>query len=207
MLFSNFQSGKNAPLPLLFLGIIFFLSGCGYTNPYSQPSELVDEGGEQVSIYVSMWENRTSELGYQSVLQQTLVRWLKKSRRFSLTNNRAEADYILSGIIESAEYPGLSYGLWERAVELRAEITFSFNLKENDTGKIVLQKRDFTRREAFRVGSNASDMEMNKKEALRELADDIADNIYIQLFYKFSRDDLKDVQEEIFPEDEIDIDD
>lgn len=193
-------------LPLLIICLL--LSGCGYTNPYADLTELDTDNGGRVSIYIDMWRNHTAELGYQTLLKQSLVRWLKKSPRFSIAAKRSQADYVLGGTVHSARYPGLSYGNYDRAIELRAEIEISFQLIDNKTGTPLIKSRQITRREAFRVGENASEAESNKREALLEIADDIADNIYMQIFYKFSRKDLIGVQDEVMPEDDVrDIDD
>ncbi|MCB2181504.1 MAG: hypothetical protein KQH63_05735 [Desulfobulbaceae bacterium] len=166
---------------------VLLLHGCGYTNPYSPSAS--DEGNPEstVSIFVDMWENQTSEMGYQSDMKQSLVQWLKKSRRFTLTKNRGDADYLLGGVIKSAHFPGLSYGNWDRAVEVRAEISFSFYLKKRESGETVLENKHITRRESFLVGGDASATETNKRRALLKIADELADNIYIQLYYRFSQ--------------------
>lgn len=171
----------------LLLVLLAALSACGYSNPYVQPDEA--EGvvrPDTYSIYVDMWKNNTSELGLQSEVKQSLVRWLKKSPHFSMARTPEEADYILSGVIESLHLPGLSYGKFDRAVELRAELTFSVELKKRDTGEIILKRGDADWHESYRVGGDAADMEMNKREALRETADNIAENIYVNIYNKLS---------------------
>ncbi len=188
--------------------LLILLTGCGYTNPYSETTALDEDQDGTVSIFVDMWTNQTAELGFQSYIKQSLVGWLKKSPRFTMARDKASSDFTLDGTIFSARYPGLSYGSFDRAIELRAEIELSFNLKNSKTGKTVLQSRKITRRESFRVGTVSAEAETNKQLALMEIADDIADNIFVQVFYKFSRDDIKGVRDEIMPEDDIDeIDD
>jgi len=170
----------------LLLALTMALAACGYSNPYVQSED--SESGKQgtVSIYVEMWKNNTSELGFQSEVKQSLVRWLKKSPHFSMAPTPEQADYILSGVIESLHLPGLSYGTFDRAVELRAEITFSVELKKRETGAIILKKGDADWHESYSAGRNAAAMEMNKREALREIADNISENIYVNLFNRFS---------------------
>lgn len=205
MLSVHFQTMKKITT-LLFL--CFLLTGCGYTSPYADLSEYDANQNGTISIYVDMWNNRTAELGYQTVLKQSLVRWLKKSPKFSIAPERSQADYVLGGTVHSVHYPGLSYGLFNRAIELRAEVEVSFQLTDKKTGDSLIRSRKITRREAFRVGENAAEAESNKRRALIVIADSIADNIYIQIFYKFSRKDLTGVQDEIMPEDDVrDIDD
>lgn len=201
MTYTEIACGNRAFLPLALLFMVpLLLSGCGYTNPHSRSNELDTDRDGKVAIYIDMWQNRSGEFGYESTLQQSLVDWLKKSRRLILTRDRQQADYILTGTIHSARFPGLSYGDFDRAVEVRAELEFSYVLKNADTGEIVLRQQKFTRREPFLVRNSAVGTDVQKRKALQVIADDIADNVYIQLFYTFSRDDLKEGREEFIPE-------
>jgi len=174
-----------AILPALLLALLMALSACGYSNPYVHNDTAGDKQGT-VSIFVDMWGNKSSELGFQSYVQQSLVRWLKKSPHFSMARTPEQADYLLSGIIESVHLPGLSYGIFDRAVELRAEITYSVEVKNIKTGEIVLQRKDADWYESYSAGRNAAALEMNKREALRKVADNIAENVYVNLFNRFS---------------------
>jgi hypothetical protein len=128
---------KQLCLLMLFLTLSVALSACGYSNPYSREDDSAPEAvaGETISIYVDMWSNNSSELGLQSEMKQALVRWLKKSRNFSMAATPDQADYVLGGVIESSHYPGLSYGAWDRAVELRAEMKYSYHLRNHPAEK------------------------------------------------------------------------
>lgn len=181
-----FTSRNPFVLFALLLALGMALSACGYSNPYVQSDEAEGFKPDAVSIFVDMWQNKTSELGFQSDVKQSLVRWLKKSPHFSMARTADQADYILSGAIESIHVPGLSYGIFDRAVELRAEITFSVEVKNTKTGEIILQRKDADWYEAFSAGRDAASLEMNKREALRQVADSIAENIYVNLFNRFS---------------------
>ncbi|MFH1217485.1 MAG: LPS assembly lipoprotein LptE [Pseudomonadota bacterium] len=180
---------------LLLMFATFLLSACGYTHPYAK---MQSEGGTNkqnaVSIYVDMWDNQTSELGYQSEIKQALFRWLKKSSFITMAQSKEQADYILDGTVESAHYPGLSYGIWDRAVELRAEVLFSFKLTEKKTGKVSLQKGERKWHESFKASNDAATTEMNKREALQEIAEHIAENMYVQLSYRFSHKDQAGIE-------------
>ncbi|MBI5557926.1 MAG: hypothetical protein HY885_09830 [Deltaproteobacteria bacterium] len=180
---------KQLSLLMLFLTLCVALAACGYSNPYSREDDSGPEAvaGETISIYVDMWSNNSSELGLQSEMKQALVRWLKKSRHFSMATTPDQADYVLGGVIESSHFPGLSYGAWDRAVELRAEMKYSYHLKKNNTGEIILEKRNAPWQESFRAGADAAATEMNKRQSLKLIVDTIAENIYMQLFYTFSK--------------------
>lgn len=168
-------------LTTLLLTAIFF-SGCGYTNPYTLPTDT-DGENDRIPLYLEMWNDETNLLGYQAVIQRSLVHWLKKSKKFVLVNDRSDTSHILSGAIHYADFPGLSYGTFDRAVELRAKVKFSYKLKESENNLIKLEKKAFTKLKSYRVGSSAVATEDNKQSALQEIADDLAEEIYIELSY------------------------
>lgn len=177
---------ESVILTVLLLALAVGLCCCGYSNPYARSEASDNAPFESVSIYVDMWKNKTGELGLQTEMTQALVRWLKKSRHFTMAASPNQADYTLRGVIESAHYPGLSYGAFDRAVELRAELTFSFELKKNSTGEIILKREETPWHENFTTGRDSATTEMNKRQALALITDDIAEQIYINLFHSFS---------------------
>lgn len=175
---------------VLLLSVIFLLSACGYTHPYvKMMSEGQGNTENGISIYVDMWDNQTSELGYQAEIKQALFRWMKKSSFITMAQSKEQADYILDGRVDSVRYPGLSYGEWDRAVELRAEVLFSFKMIDRKTGKVFLQADERKWQESFRANKNAATTERNKRESLQEIAEHIAENMYVQLSYRFSHKD------------------
>jgi hypothetical protein len=168
-------------LTTLLLTAIFF-SGCGYTSPYAPPTET-DGKGDRIPLYLEMWDDETNLLGYQAVIQRSLIHWLKKSKNFGLVKNSSEASHILSGTIHSADFPGLSYGTFDRAVELRAKVRFSYKIEEMKNNLIKLEKKEFTKLKSYLVGSSAVETEDNRQRVLQEIADDLAEEIYIELSY------------------------
>ncbi|MBC8316528.1 MAG: hypothetical protein H8E41_01385 [Desulfobulbaceae bacterium] len=164
---------------LILTAILF--TGCGYTNPYAVSD--ADGTDERVPLYLEMWKDNANQMGYQNVIQQSLVHWLKKSKSFVLVRDRQDADHILSGIIHSVDYPGLSYGTYDRAIELRAKVQFSYTLEEKENNTVKLKKKNFTKLQSFMVGTSAVGTNDNKELALREIAEELAEEIYIELSY------------------------
>lgn len=165
---------------LLVTALLF--SGCGYTNPYT-PSTDTDGKDDRIPLYLEMWHDETNLLGYQAAIQRSLVHWLKKSKKFILVNDSSDASHILSGTIHYADFPGLSYGTFDRAIELRAKVRFSYKLKESINNSIKLEKKEFTKLKSYLVGDSAVETEDNRQRALQEIADDLAEEIYIELSY------------------------
>lgn len=181
--------------------LLLFTGGCGYSNPHTRTADFDQDGDGRIRIFLDMWTNQTNLLGFQAQIQQSLIQVLTKSSRFYLTQNRASADYILDGTIYSVEIPGLSYGLFDRAVEVRAEVKLGYRLREAGSGKVLLQNNKYIKRQAFRVAGDAVRTQSNQDLALLLLADSLADDIDIQLFYLFTRNDIGNTQELIPTED------
>lgn len=169
--------------------LLFFTGGCGYSNPHTRTADFDTDGDGKIRVFQEMWTNQTNLLGLQGQIQQSLIHVLTKSNRLYLTHNKASADYILDGTIYSVEIPGLSYGDFDRAVEVRAEVKVGYRLVDVRDGNVVLQKNKYIKRETFQVGEDAIRTLSNQDLALVLLADSLAADIDIQLFYLFTRGD------------------
>ena len=177
MFLSNYMKILTALLVTALL-----LSGCGYSNPYATPTDSQDKG-DRIPLYLEMWDDEANLLGYQAVIQRSLVNWLKKSKQFKLVSTIGDAQHKLSGIIHYADFPGLSYGTFDRAVELRAKIKFSYALKSLVDNSTLLEKKEFIILKSYPVGSSSVETEDNKQHALQEMANELAEEIYIELSY------------------------
>ncbi len=168
--------------------LLFAMAGCGYSNPYNgdMPGLSDDQRPEAAPIYVGMWKNNTSELGFQSLIYQELIEWLKKSKMVILVQDRRQAQYILDGSIRSIRFEGLSYDEYDNAIELRSVTRLSYELRDRESGAIVWQQPGLVRRNNFRVGNDSVITSDNKRKALANIARDIAQVIYTRIFYTIS---------------------
>lgn len=182
--------------------LLYFTTGCGYSTPHTRIAKHDADGDGTIRIFLNMWSNQTNLLGFQGQVQQSLIQVLTRSNHYHLTQNKARADYILEGTLYSVEIPGLSYGAFDRAVEVRAEVKLGYRLVDAKSGNVILQKNKYIKRETFQVGDDAVHTQGNQDLALVLLADDLADDIDIQLFYLFTRDDIGKNQE-LIPTDDI----
>ena len=179
---------KSLYFPAVFL-LVWLLSGCGYSSPYATQTEFAEEADGVMTLYLSMWKNQTNELGFQSMIYQDLIKWLKKSKRVRLTQDRQEAKYILEGTINSIRFEGLSYGSYEEAIEIRAITRLSYALREKETDKIVWQRTNYIRRDNFRVKNDSVITSDNKRKALADISEDVAEEIYTKIFFTIARTD------------------
>jgi len=177
---------KTLYFPTVFF-LVWLLSGCGYSSPYATQPEFIEETDGVMTLYLSMWKNQTNELGFQSMIYQDLIEWLKKSKMVRLTQDQQEAKYILEGTINSIRFEGLSYGRYEDAIEIRAITRVSYALREKETDKILWQRTNYIRRDNFRVENNSVSTSDNKRIALAAISEDVAEEIYTKIFFTIAK--------------------
>ena len=178
---------------LLIASIVLLLAGCGYYNPY------VGHGYKHISLYRSMWPNRTTEIGLENTMFQAQSDWFRKSPLLTLTDSAAEAEYELSGSIERIYYPEISFGKFREGIQGRAELMVNFSIKDKKSGKIVWERKGRTRNQTFRMNQDPIQLQINKKAALQRIADDFAEEIYLFLINRLMRPDPEPFREEPEP--------
>jgi len=167
---------------LLLATLLIFLQACGYHHPGATRSD-----GKQLKIAVANWQNRTGVLGLESDQLQTMVRWFSKGNVFRLSDQQ-EADYFLTGTLESLRSPGQSYTSADRATQLQARMRVSYQLKDGK-GNILLEEKSVLWTESYAVGGDAIRTEDNRRKALDKLLDDIAKDIYLQILVVYDAGD------------------
>ena len=159
----------------LLLGIsCLVLTGCGYRNPYVQPHVATQAAK---SVYLSIWPNRTNELGLETAIYRNLVSWFQQSPHITITSNKADADFLLSGEISAINIH--FNGRYDQAVEVNVVLTVSYQLTEKANNTILLEKTDLTFAEAARIGADASTTRANKNKALSIINEDLAELVYL----------------------------
>jgi hypothetical protein len=120
-------------LPRFFLLFLFVISlcSCGYTNPYVQKSS---QETNPKTLLITTWQNRTSELGLESIYFRLFNAWFKKSANINVVFEEDEADLKLVGEISSIDLPGLFYDFFDEALEIKIKFMnlFSLSLQEKE---------------------------------------------------------------------------
>lgn len=169
---------------LAVLPALLLTYGCGYHSPYATPdSKALPESG----IHLKVWENRTNELGLESVLGQALADWIIQSKHLRIKTCNSDADYELSGILLSTADSGTSYDVHDLVQTLKTVIHMSFTLRETRTGKVVWTVADLARETSYPVGPNTVSTRSNKKKAFAILANETAEDIYMRIFYTLTQ--------------------
>jgi hypothetical protein len=150
---------------------------------------VASSNAKPIALHRSMWANQTNELGLETTFYHALSDWLRKSKLITLTEKKAEAEYVLTGKIVSIYYPELSYTTNNVANELRANLTVTFSLKDQASGKTIWEKTNYTRTETLAAVADTNQLRAYKKVALAQIADDIAEEIYLHLINSIMRPD------------------
>jgi hypothetical protein len=161
---------------ILFL-LAFSCISCGYSNPYAK-KELQETPSK--TLLLTTWQNRTNELGLESIYFRLFNAWFKKSSRISVVFEEEQADLKLSGEIAAIDLPGLFYDSFDEALEIKLKLTVSFTLRDNRNNSVLWQERKFTIYEPFIIDPSGERTRYNKQKALLRIGDEIGELIYLK---------------------------
>ena len=161
---------------LLFF-VVVSISSCGYTNPYVHNNT---QETKTKTLHITTWQNRTNELGLESVYFRLFNAWFKKSGRIAVVFDENEADLKLIGEISSINLPGLFYNSLDEALEIKIKLTVSFALYNTSNNIILWQEKQYVVYEPFLLDPTGEETQYNKKRALIRIGDEIAEIIYLR---------------------------
>jgi hypothetical protein len=170
---------KTWPVSLIwFFSALLILQGCGYHNPYSGTK---DQEQADVAVYLSVWDNRTNEMGLENLIFQKTADWLQQINSLRTTTDTDQADYLLSGTVLGVDYPASAFSTTSTATTLNAKIRVEYKLTYRANGKLIWQTTETVRGSGYPVGADALRSQSNKNTALETIADEIGENIYLKL--------------------------
>lgn len=166
----------------IFLLVIMLLAGfacssCGYSNPYAKVSS---QEIPPKTLLITTWQNRTNELGLESIYFRLFNAWFKKSSRISVVFDEDQADLKLTGEISAIDLPGIFYNSFDQALEIKLKLTVRFTLRDNRSNAVLWQERQFITYEPFIIDPSGERSRYNKQKALLRIGDDIAELIYLR---------------------------
>lgn len=163
-----------------FLFVLVFLLpwGCGYSNPYVQKNSQDTLGR---TLYITTWQNRTNELGLESVYFRIFNGWFKKSGIVDVIQDNDQADLKLTGEISSIYLPGQFYDTFDEIIEIKMKLTVSFTLYDNQTKKILWQEKQFAVYKPFLLDPSREQTLRNKQKAILQIGDEIGELMYLRI--------------------------
>jgi len=150
---------------------VLIIAACGYHNPnvYSGPSR---------TIYITDWKNRTSELGINTKLYQSLVRWFQNSGSLHISSERQGADLILAGEIKSLYLPSRSYGSNNIAIQGKMLLSVRYVLKDLQTDTVLLEELDHVFGEDYLISTDSAVTRDNENKAIDQALKDLSQKVY-----------------------------
>lgn len=167
-------------ISVLAIAILTVVASCGYRNPYVY-------SGPERSIYVTNWNNRTSELQLDARIYQSLLKWFQKSGSLTITKDKEGADFILAGEIVSISLPTLTYNSSNSASNVNIRLTVRYVLKDLNTEAILIEQPKETWTEEYQVTSSFSATKDNENDALEVIIDELSQKIYQRSLLEFAK--------------------
>jgi len=152
---------------------VFAIASCGYR--FSGGGELP---GDVKRVFITIFTNRTSELGVENVLAAQLTdEFLSLGPRGILTSQRQTADAELSGIISTVQIYTVSLRTQLSSAERRVVIKVAARLTGTD-GKVLWRADALSASQPYRVEADKLTTDVNKRAAITNATRLLAETIY-----------------------------
>jgi len=153
--------------------------GCGY--------HLAGTGGQAPgnikSIAIDVLQNNTAEVGLGSVFTNAIINQFVQWKRLPI-KPRKEAEGVLSGAITGIKTQEVSHVDSQKTLTTRLTITLKITLKNVKTDEILWQ-RNYSYYEDYVETGNALDTALLRRQASNEIAEYLAQKIYLDMFEEF----------------------
>lgn len=172
---------KKILLIVVLLVPSLLLTDCGYR---------FSPGGEHISkairdVFVDNFDNRTTEANIENYVRNSFIDQMRRGSRFNVVASKKECDALLSGSIQRIATSHVSYTSSDVAKEDRVYLTMQLTFESVKTGKVIWASENFTGKKVYTVSTDTSTTERNRKAAIRELSDDMAEKAYRSIMSGF----------------------
>lgn len=169
-MFELHTTGKIIGIVIL---VVFTIASCGYR--FSGGGELP---GEVKRVYITIFNNRTSELGVENVLAAQLTdEFLSLGPKGVLVSDRQTAEAELSGEISTVQIYTVTLRTQLSSAERRVVITVAARLTGTN-GKVLWRADALSASQPYRVEADKSTTDLNKRAAIASAARLLAETIY-----------------------------
>ncbi len=153
--------------------VFFTIASCGYR--FSGGGELP---GDVRRVFITIFNNRTSELGVENVLAAQLTdEFLSLGPKGILASERQAADAELSGVISTVQIYTVSLRTQLSSAERRVVIKVAARLTGTD-GKVLWRADALSASQPYRVEADKLTTDVNKRAAITRATRLLAETIY-----------------------------
>ncbi len=161
---------------LLCLAVV---SGCGYhfsgqANPFS---------GDIRTIAIPVFGNQTTETGFENYVTNQLVYQFSSRKKLQVVGLQ-EADAVLRGKVLSVDLQDVTFTGSYYGIQRKVVITLKAALETRD-GRVLWQDENIRKEENYRIDANPLATEDEKQKALRKIAAELAEMVYVRMFEDF----------------------
>ena len=153
--------------------------GCGY--------HFAGTGGQAPgnikSIAIDVLQNNTTEIGLGSVFTNAIINQFVQWKRLPI-KPRKEAEGVLGGAITGINTQEVSHVDSQKTLTTRLTITLKITVKSVETDEILWQ-RNYSYYEDYVETGNALDTALLRRQASNEIAEYLAQKIYMDMFEEF----------------------
>jgi outer membrane lipopolysaccharide assembly protein LptE/RlpB len=171
---------KSINFLLLIITLFTTTLGCGY--------QIMGRGGGFPEGITSMailpLENKTKEANLSAIFVSALRREFIFRREVEIVSEK-KAETTLEGIITAITTSSIAYDQEGRATEHRVSITLNLRLVRQGSEEILWRGDNITGSEEYLVSTDVIVDEERKNSAIRKIAADLAEEIYIKIKERF----------------------
>ena len=164
---------------IVWLTVSLATVGCGY--------HFAGTGGQAPgdikSIAIDVLQNNTTEIGLESVFTNAIINQFVQWKRLPI-KPRKEAEGVLGGAITGINTQEVSHVDSQKTLTTRLIITLKITLKSVETDEILWQ-RNYSYYEDYVETGNALDTALLRRQASNEIAEYLAQKIYLDMFEEF----------------------
>ncbi|MEM9553269.1 MAG: LptE family protein [Acidobacteriota bacterium] len=165
---------------------LLVLGGCGYAL-VGQASNLPEDVRD---IYVEPLENKTPRSQVEQILTEAVIDELVTRRRFSVVNERSEADAILRGSIVDFRLRPLTFDATGLASDFEITITADMRLERqpepgDEAGEVLWENSRYVFREDYPVSDTGLTFFDRENLAIEETAEPFAETLVTDLLEGF----------------------
>jgi len=172
------KSISTTSVALILLSYLLGLAACGYH--FSGGGEL--PGGIR-TVNIGIFENRTGETGIGTLLTNHLVNQFTRFDSVEIVE-KDKAEAILTGTIKGTRIRTIAHESPNQPEERRITLYIDVELTSPD-GRRLWSANDITASDFYDISAEKIRSERNKKSAITELSERVAERIYYRLTDRF----------------------